>query len=256
MARYTYLEIVRSIVEDLNGLDNPETIYTLDQTLQSTMVKRIVKETYFQIISGRDWAHLWEALQLTETSGSTPTHMTIPDNAMEIEYIKYNIRKSTDTKDRFIDMKRMEPHDFMRMVDSRDSSASDIDVITDPSGIFINVYNDRAPVYWTSFNDSTIIFDGYDSAVDATNLVAAKTQCRAQLYPTVTESDTFVFDMPSQMFNLLLAECKSVAYVVLNRQSNPKFEQISNTQRRRLSVEEHKVNQEINYPNYGRRGKK
>lgn len=256
MARYTYLEIVRSIVEDLNGLDNPETIYTLDQTLQSTMVKRIVKETFYDIVSGRDWAHLWGALQLTATSGSTPTHMTLADNVMEIEYIKYNVRTSTDTKNKFIDMKRMEPHDFMRMVDARDSSASNIDVVTDSSGIYINVYNDRAPTYWTSFNDSTIIFDAYDSDVDATNLVATKTQCRAQIYPTVIESDTFLFDLPTQMYNLLLSKSKSVASVVLNRQVNPIFEQMSNTQRRRLSVEAHKINQNINYPNYGRRGKK
>lgn len=256
MPRYTYLEIVNSISQDINGRDKQDIIYTLDQTLESTFIKRVVKETYYSIIDGKDWPHLYKPFLLSARGVGAPTQMTLPSDVMELDYIKYNVRKATDTKDKFLTIERLEPKEFMDITDGRDSSATEVDSTTDDSGITINVFNDRAPKYWTSFDDDIIIFDAYDSAIDTNNLIDGKTQCRGKVYPTVTESDSFVFDLPTEAFTYLLVESKNMSTLLLNKEANPKLEQMSNTQRRRLSAEAHRITNEIKYPNYGRRGKK
>lgn len=254
----TYLEIVDSIHQDLNGPNNQEIIYTLHQTQLSSMITRVVKEVYYHIIDGKDWPQLYQLFQLTQTSGSTPTHMTIPTNVMDFEYIKYNSIKDGETRANYKNIEFKYPKDFMDMLDARDSTASTVDVITDTSSVPLNIINDRSPLYWTSFNDDTIVFDAYDSAVDTTNLLTTKTQCRGKIYPTVTESNTFVFDLPIDAFSYFLAEAKSSCFALITKEPNAKAEQMSNTQRRRMSSEAHKIdiNKNILYPNYGRRGKK
>lgn len=254
----TYLEIVDSIHQDLNGPNNQEIIYTLHQTQISSMITRIVKETYYHIIDGKDWPQLYEMFQLTQTGASTPTHMTVPSDVMDFQYVKYNVIKSGETKAKFIDMKFLEPKEFMDLVDVRDSSATNIDVVSDTSGIPLNIFNDKAPQYWTSFDDSVVVLDAYDSAVDTTNLLTTKTQCRGKVYPTVTESNTFVFDLPVDAFSYLLAEAKTTCFALIAKEGNPKAEQMANTQRRRMSQQAWKNSEGmgIKYPNYGRVPKK
>lgn len=254
----TYLEIVDSIHQDLNGPNNQEIIYTLHQTQLSSMITRVVKEVYYHIIDGKDWPQLYQVFLLTARGASLPTHMQIPSNVMDFDYIKYNVRTATDTKDKYTDIKYLRPKEFMDVLDVRDSSSTDIDVITETAGLKLNIFNDRAPQYWTSFDETDVVFDAYDSAVDATNLVDGKTQCRGKVYPTVTESNTFVFDLPVDAFSYFLAEAKSTCFALILKEGNPKAEQMSNTQRRRMSKQAWKNRNEMNtrYPNYGRVPKK
>lgn len=260
MPAMTYKEMVVDILNDLDSdpLFDNSPLEDIASTEESRQIVQIIKTTYFNIIDGRDnfWPHLYKLFQLTATGASTPTHMTIPTNAMDFSYIKYNVRTTTDTRDKFKDIIYLDPKEFMDKVDARDDSATEVTQVTDPTGIYINVYNDRAPQYWTSFDDKTVVFDAYDSVVDTSNMVAVKTQCRGKIYPTVTEEDTFVFDLPVDSFSYLLAEAKSVAFLVLKQAANPKAEQQANTQRRRLSREAGKVERENIYPDFGRKGKK
>ena len=256
MSSYTYLEMVNSIVQDLNSGNSEEIIYTLHQTQQSTEVVRIVKETYFQIIDGKNWPHLYKPFQLAQTGVNTPTHMGIPTNVMEFDYIKYNIIGNGETRDKFTTIKKLEPREFMDLVDVRDSGDANTLVVTDPSGIFLNILKDRQPQWWTSLNDKDIIFDSFDMNVDATNLTTLKTQCRGRVYPVVLETNDFIFDLPVEAFSYLLAEAKSVSFVSLNKEANQKAEQQAVTQRRRMSAEAGKVQQGVTYPGFGRRGMK
>lgn len=248
----TYLEMVEDILNDMES----DPVTTIAETEESRQVVQILKTTYFQIIDGKDWPHLYNMFQLTATGGSTPSHMVIPANVMDFQYIKYNVRNATDTKDKFKAITYLEPLEFMNKVDSRDSSSSDVTQVTDTSGIYINIYNERAPQWWTSFDDSNVVFDAYDSAVDATSLVAVKTQCRGKIYPTVTEDDAFEFDLPVDAFSFFLAEAKSVCFTSIKQAPNAKVEQQATTQRRRMSQESHKIDNSIKYPNYGRKGRK
>lgn len=249
--RMTYLEIVTDILSDMDS----DEVSSIFDTVESNQVAQIVETTYYNIIDGKDWPHLYKPFQLTESSTTTPTHMAIANTVMDIQYVKYNVRKVADTRDRYTEMMFKEPHEFMKMVDDRDSSATNIDQVTDPSSILINVYNDRAPTYFTSFDEETIIFDAYDSAVE-TFLKTAKTQCYGKVYPTVTRVDSFYFDLPQDAFSYLLNEAKSTCFITLKQQQNIKADQHASLQKRRMSQEAWKLRNGITYSDYGRKAHK
>lgn len=249
------------MVDDiLNDMDSDPTfdntpLEDIASTEESRQVMQILKTTYFSIIDGKDWPHLYNTFQLTETDGTTPTTMDIPSNIMDFKYIKYDIQSATDTKDRFTKIKYIEPEEFLNITDARDSSSTDIDQITASSGILINVYNERAPIYWTSPDDETVIFDAYDSGVE-TFLKTAKTSCYGKIYPTWTETDAFVPDLPIDAFSYFLAEAKSMCFLNIKQAANPKVEAQSVTHRRRMSQEAHKIDNSIKYVTFGRNSKK
>lgn len=254
MARLTNLQMVRDILNDLDSDD----VTTVLETEESRQVLQILETTYYGIIDGRvnGWPHLFKPFQLTASSAATPTHMSMANTVMDISYIKYNVRNASDTKDKFLEIDYMAPQEFMRTLDGRDSAATEITQVTDASGIAINVYNERAPKLWTTFDDEVIVFDAYDAVVDTVNMTAAKTQCYGQIYPSVTMTDGAYFDLPIDAFSYLLAEAKSVCFINLKQLPNQKIEQQSTSQRRKMSQEAHKVKKGIDYPNYGRAGKK
>lgn len=235
----TLLELVQDILSDLNS----DEVNSITDTAESLQVAQIIKTTYEHIIDGRDWPHLYKLFQITGwADASYPTYCTIPENTVEVLWLKYN--KTS--------VKYKTPVDFMALVDTRKSTWTNVEVVTDPSGVEIYVLNDHSPSYWTSFNDSTIIFDSYDSTVDST-IQTAKTQAYGKNLPTFSMADNFVPDLPSQAFSYLLAEAKAHASIVLQQAPDPKAQEYSITQRRRMSQEAWKVNGGITIPSYGRK---
>jgi len=249
MPSMTLLEIVQDILSDLDS----DEVNSISDTVESAQVAQIVKTTYFNLIDGKDWPHLYSLFQLTP-SGTTarPTHMSFPSTVEDVHYIKYNVRDINDTKDIFQKITWKTPEDFMDIVNKRSTAESEVTEVTDPTGISINIYNERPPQYYTSFDNDNVVFDAYDIAVDST-LTAAKTECYGKLYPTWTVSDTFVPDLPVNSFSYLLNESKSVAFLILKQAANPKAEQHSVSQRRRMSQEAWKIKNGIKYPSYGRK---
>ena len=248
MAKMTLLEMTQDILSDMDS----DEVNSINDSVESLQVAQIIKTTYYNIIDGRDYDFLYELFQLDASgTSSRPTHMKLPENIIDLKYIKYNCKTLTDTKDKYLKIKYLMPEDFMEVVDSRDSSKSNVTVVTDPTGISINVMNDKAPEYFTSFDDENLVFDSYDSQVDTT-LQNSKTQCHGKRSVAFTLSDSFTPDLPVQMFSYLLAEAKSTAFVTLKQMPNAKAEQISNSQKRRMSQDAWRVKNGIHYPNYGR----
>lgn len=248
MAKKTLLEIVQDILNDLES----DEVNSISDTVEAAQVAQIVRSTYEAIIGGKDWPHLNELFQLDSGTVARPTHMKLPENILKINWVKYNKRKTTDTKDFVLEVVYKEPEDFLKLLDERDSSSTTVDVITDASGVSLNVLNNAAPSYYTSFDNEYLVFDSYDSAVEA-NLQNSKTQCYGQRDPTFTLSDSFIPDLPVQMFPYLQNEAKSTAFLLLKQMANQKAEQHSVTQRRRMSQQAWRVKRGITYPNYGRK---
>ena len=248
MAKMTLLEMTQDILSDMDS----DEVNSINDSVESLQVAQIIKTTYYNIIDGRDYDFLYELFQLDASgTSSRPTHMKLPENIIDLKYIKYNCKTLTDTKDKYLKIKYLMPEDFMEVVDKRDSSKSNVTVVTDPTGISINVMNDKAPEYFTSFDDENLVFDSYDSQVDTT-LQNNKTQCHGKRSVAFTLLDSFTPDLPVQMFSYLLAEAKSTAFVTLKQMPNAKAEQISNSQKRRMSQDAWRVKNGIHYPNYGR----
>jgi len=248
MAKMTLLEMTQDILSDMDS----DEVNSINDSVESLQVAQIIKTTYYNIIDGRDYDFLYELFQLDASgTSSRPTHMKLPENIIDLKYIKYNCKTLTDTKDKYLKIKYLMPEDFMEVVDKRNSSKSNVTVVTDPTGISINVMNDKAPEYFTSFDDENLVFDSYDSQVDTT-LQNNKTQCHGKRSVAFTLLDSFTPDLPVQMFSYLLAEAKSTAFVTLKQMANAKAEQVSVSQKRRMSQDAWRVKNGIHYPNYGR----
>lgn len=245
----TLLEMVQDIMSDMDS----DEINSINDTVEALQVAQIIKSTYYNIIDGRDFPFLYETFQLESSGTNTrPTHMGLPETIIDLKTINYNCRKLTDTKDKYKEILYKTPEDFLYILNQRNSSESKVTTVTDTTGISLLIYNDRSPQYFTSFDDDNLVFDSYDSAVNTT-LVAAKTQCHGKRSVAFTLLDTFTPDLPVQMFTYLLAEAKSTAFLTLKQMANQKAEQVSISQKRRMSQDAWRLKNGITYPNYGRK---
>lgn len=250
MPRYSLLDIVQDILSDLDS----DEVNSINDTVEALQVAQIVKSTYFNIIDGRDWPHLYQPFQLiASTNSNCPTHMRLPDNIIDVSWIKYDCKEFEEVRDRVKTIKYKTPESFMEILVQRNSTDINIIEVIDESLISLNIYNDRAPQYYTSFDNETVLFDAYDIAVDST-LQTSKTSCYGKVYPTWTMSDTFIPDLPTQSFSYLLNEAKSTASLRLKQTPDQKAEQHSLTQKRRQSQDAWRVTNGITFSNYGRHG--
>lgn len=249
----TLLDMTQKILSSMDG----DEVNSINDTLEAIQVAEVIETTYYNIINGKDWPWLFKLFTLQPSSDNTiPTHMRLPDDCHEIMWLKYNKRKNTDTRDKFLEVLYLNPEEFIDHINSRDETESNIQSVIDPvSGIVLKIVNDSAPTYYTSFDNEYIIFDSFDSDIES-SLTAANTQCYGKFEPIFTISDSFVPDLPTNMFSYLLDEAKAVAFVELKQTQNPKAEQHSITQRRRASQDSWRLAGGIKYPNYGRKSKK
>ena len=169
--------------------------------------------------------------------------------------INYNKTKSGSTRLYFEPIKWKEPDDFLRYLNMRDSTATDVQQVTDPSGIVLLIKNDKQPQYYTSFDDENIVMDSWDSAIDDT-VHESKIQAYGYIIPSAEFDNSWIPDLPEEAFALLYNEALSKARFQLDTISDQKAEQESNRQNRWLARKGWRVNGGIKYPNYGRRGKK
>ena len=248
MAKMNVLAMTQDILSDMDS----DEVNSITDTQESIQVANIIRTSYYNIVDGTDYPFLYELFQLQASGTDTrPTHMKIPDDIIDLKYIKYNNKKTGEAKDLFQIVEYKLPEEFMAIVDVRDSTATNIKKVTDSTGITLNIFNDKCPQYFTSFDDENVVFDSYLSTIDTT-LQNTKSQCHGKRSVAFTLSDTFTPDIPDQLFTYLLAEAKSAAFVVLKQMANPKAEQTATAQRRKMSQDAWRLKRGVSYPNYGR----
>ena len=252
MATMTLLDITQRILTELES----DEVNSISDTVESEQVASIVRDVYFNIIDGKDWPHLRQPFKLEAATAAKPTHMALPSNIIDVLWIKYNKKSATDTFDKYIPIEYKEPFDFLKITDARHSDASNVTQVTDASGIYINVLNDTQPTYYTSFDNEGIVMDSFNSAVDTTNLLQAKSQAFGKVYPTWTHTDAGIPDLPQQAFSYLLNEAKSAAFILVKQTPNQVAMQGATTHRRRMSQEAWRLNKGIKFPDFGRKSKK
>lgn len=252
MPKMTVIELVQNIMSDMDS----DEVNSINDTVEALQVANILKTTYFEIINHRDWDHMGTLFQLTASGDSAkPTHMSIGDLISKVEWVKYNKIESGGTRDKWSEVTWLHPKDFVDLVNQRDNSLSTITEVTE-SGITLFVYNDRAPTYYTTFDDENLVFDSHDSVVDTT-LQASKTQCWGYKEPTFSLTDSHTPDLPTKAFPFFLAEAKSVAFNSLKQMPNQKEEQKSRRQRYKMSRDQRRnEGRGVTFPDYGRTSNK
>lgn len=237
--------------EVLNDMDSDE-VNSIDDTVESTQVASILKSTYFAMMSNRNWPHLRKPITITPTSDlDRPTHMYISDSIKELCFINYDKRETAASRSNWQRIEFREPEDFLKIVNTYNELEDNVDMVSDPSGMDLYIYNDRHPTIFTSFDDSTLVFNAYDSGRES-NLQQTYVQAIGYVMPDWEVSDDFIPDLPEEAFTALLEEAKSRASMKLRQVADQKSEQESQRQQRWLSRKARRIEGGIRYPDYGR----
>jgi hypothetical protein len=243
------LDIVQTILSDIDG----DEVNSINDTEEANQVARIVKNNYLNLVSNTTWPHTRRALTIVPYSDSAlPTHMKVAENLKELSGVFYNCAKLGETRKQYKEMKHLEPDDFLRKLNVRDNSKTNVRTIIDPSGVELFVLNDKAPEYFTSFDDVVMIFDSYDEDVDDT-LQDVKFQAHGYIIPDFNLEDDFIPDLPPDAFSLLINKATSDAQLKLRQMQDMKAESESIKQSRWMSRKSWRVAGGIRYPNYGRK---
>ena len=216
--KQTLLELTQAILLSMQG----DEVTSIADTEESRAVAQIVKENYFYITGKADLPEHKELFSLVESSAATPVVMTGPTAMTTVEWIKYNHILSTETDNNFQLVSYMNKDDFFSMQETLDSDSSFVDTfnLTTFNGTTPMKYQlDKQPQFYTTWNDSTILFDSYDATEDSF-LRATKTLAYGLIDPTWSHVDSFTPDLDNRQFTLLLNEAKAQCFSELKQVQN------------------------------------
>lgn len=249
MAKKTLLEIVQETLSDMIS----DEVNDIDDTVESQAVASIVQSVYEAMLANRNWPHTKTMIQLEGLSDiSKPVYLRMPERLKELVSISYDVRKNGETATRYKEIRYKTPEDFLAYVSARDENRDNVIPVTDFSGIKLMVFNDKAPEFWTSFDDNHIVCDSYDSSV-STTLLQSKTACIAYIIPPFERANDSIPNLPLEAFPALIAEVKSTAFYNIKQMGNEKEEKRAMMQNRWLSRKAWRANGGVKYPNYGRK---
>ena len=189
----------------LSALDS-DPVDSIDETVEAVQVAELVKEAYFELLSQREWPFLFKLSSLQSLGDvNNPTKMKIPDTWNKVKWIKYNKKE----------IQWVDPETFNDIISNRVAQTG----VVNSNGYVIN----RDPIYWTSYDDQFIFFDGYNSSAES-SLQSSNSSAYGMEQASWTHSDNFIPNVPEKFFPTLLAEAKSQAFVNLKQQANEREE--------------------------------
>lgn len=253
---YTLLDMVQRILEAMES----DEVNNYDDTPESLAVANIIKEVYYDIISTLDIPEHYTMFQLNASgSSSYPVVMTLPSDIRDLIWMKYNAVTSGETESNFELVQYLDPPTFidrMHRLNTGDTNVDSMSYTVNGDAFEFKYFTDRQPYFYTVFEDSILIFDGYDSSVDST-LQKSKTSCYGRLIPTFTLANTFTPNLDAGQMQLLLQEAKSQAFYELKQMPNQKAE--GKARRAWINANKRARNVPVyipaysRYPNYGRK---
>lgn len=213
----------------LSSMDSDE-VNSISDTTESLQVARVVRTVFDNICVRADLNEHYSIFQV-EASGDAdkPTVMYRPSDVLNILWIKYNSETTDDTNNNFKDLKFYPLNDYLLLMHGLKEDADNVLTFThDVNGDTMTFMceNDRAPIRYTTFDDSTILFNSYDADVDTT-LQKVKTLCYGKRQQVFTMDDDFVPFIDLEFQQLLLNESKSLAFVELKQVEHTKAEKES-----------------------------
>lgn len=252
--KLTLLDIVQDI---LSSMDSTE-VNSINDTVESQQVAKIVKSTYYDVIDRLQPAEHFSVFELEATDSTTPTVMTLPSDVDLLLWIMYDERGALETIPEYKKVYAKPLNEFIDDMYALDTTADEFDNFTytfngDSFDVFC--YNNKSPDWYTVIDDDTIIFDSYDSSADV-NLQNNKTLCYGKIRPSFTLSDLFTPNLDANQFTLLLNEAKRQCFMELKNTANPIVEQ--RAKRAWIRSQHNKKGaptrtQYDAYPNYGRK---
>lgn len=213
MAKMTLLEMTQNILTDMED----DEVNSISDTSSSYSVAQVIINCYYELVDELSLPGNNRLIELEAVSDvSKPNYLKLPDSYTALHWFKYDGQ----------DIRYLNPWEFLRFVEKRDTGQT----VVDYGGVSMKIDNTTAPTYWTSFDDTYLVLDSFNSDVDST-LQQSKSQAFIQLESRFELTDDAIPDLPSRLFPTLLAKAKSWCFVNFKQVSNTKAEQ---TERRGL----------------------
>jgi hypothetical protein len=223
--KYTLLEMVQTI---LSSMESDE-VSSISDTVESQAIAKIVRDTYYDIISRDRLPEHYNLFQLEpSTDASKPVVMFKPVECKTLDWVKYDIQDASDEgRIRFAKMNYIFAEEFVERMFELNSTDPNVITFTldvnlpssGTSSLTILARNDQHPQYFTSFDDGTIVFDSYDASIDNT-LQKSKTQCYGLLGNPWSETDNFIPNLAETKFPILINEAKMLAFAELKQSAH------------------------------------
>ena len=250
--KQTLLELTQDVLNAIDGED----VNSISDSVESLQVAQDIRNVYYDLIGRKDWQFLRKLKTLNNAGDADrPTHLLIPENASKMEFLMYNKKKLGNDRRFMKEVFYQFPDEFLLSVNQRDNTLANYDLVTDFDGAIITIRNDIHPTKFTSFDDKYIVMDAYDSSIEST-LQGSNTQISLFMTPTWSIDDNFTPELPTEMFPLLLSECKAYTQARKDDVLIQKMEQTATRQQRHLSQTHGVVQVGVRFPNYGRKGSK
>lgn len=255
--KQTLLEIVQDIMYSMDG----EEVTSIDDNYESKQIARIVRECYNNIVPKADLPEHSTLFQLEQTATAlVPTIMSLPSDCIYLEWLKYDRHLSTETDSQFKKLDYVCPEEFFfrmhYLQPSTDTTVTSFTYTVNNNALTFLVKNDQSPAYYTTWDDATIAFNSFDSAVE-TYLSASKFLAYGKQDQTFTLADGYVPMLDSEQFPLLVQEAKGLAFAQMKQMTHVKAEKEAKRQWTHLGRSKDAVNNADNYyqstPNYGRK---
>lgn len=220
----TLLEIVQRVAQYING----ETVTSISDTRESEQLSSIVKETYNNLILTKAVRAKWSMAKLQSLSDtSKPTYFKIQTPIARLESVKYLVTDLEGNKS-WRDLHYVTPNTFLSKTVWKLGDDNVEDVI-DFSGITLYIQNDKAPDFYTLFDDDYIVFDSYNKAVENT-LQQTNILVEAVVIPAFEMRDDFIPNLAEQHFPLLLSRAKLNADMEIKGKYNQLEGEVANKQ--------------------------
>lgn len=223
-SQITLLDYVQRTLNEMHS----DQVNTIGSTDESLTVANIARDMYNELYQSSDeYKFTKDILQLYGVGDvNNPTKMTVPEEVAAIAVFSYNAT-TTEGNYQYQVVEYKDPIEFLGIVQARSTSTgvgvSDIQTVNIKDGITIFVYNDRPPQIYTSFNDSAIYCDAFNSNVEDT-LQQQKTQIYANIKQDFQMLDTFIPTLPFNMEELYLNKIKSRCFRVLRGENHEEAE--------------------------------
>lgn len=239
------------MVQDILSSLDYDDVSSINDTDEAQQVATVIENSFEYIV---DQYKLKNENALFELSGTVTDNVRcqLPSNVSRLDVLRYDKKESLTDPVKYGIIDYVDPKEFLRRSAMRDSTDSTIDTVSHDGGsLFIR--NDVHPTYYTSFDNQEIIFDAYNSTMDASGITLAKTQCYGEVRPSFTKTDSFTFpDLSDHLISLMFTEAKSMAWQELKQTTT----QATERRRRKQEVRVQKVHDRINNrPNHYGRGR-
>lgn len=206
----TLLYTVQRVLEKLD-LD---VVNSINDSQDAILVAREAEDTFYDLVNRAEWPQNQTLIQMQSVSDvNNPTALRLSEDTLDVTSLRYDISKSTDTNTNFRELQQLTNEEFIALTVNRNSSDADV-VEATYNGVGMYIYNDKAPTYFTVFDNSYVILDSWYQTEEST-VAGNKTICTGVTAPTFTMEDDFILPLDMKTFPLFLAELTSAASIAL-----------------------------------------